>query len=154
MSATNTCVFGGNVVRDTELKTSQGGTSFTNNAIAVNSGYGDNKRTDFFNFTIFGKRAESFCKFVQKGNRIAIQCEAQQRNYTDKNGNKVSTIDFLVNDWEFMQSKSESNSAIPSGSQASSPASAPQVSDPASAPVGDTSFVDIEDGVGEELPFN
>lgn len=146
MSATNTCIFCGNVVRDSELKTSQGGTSFTNNAIAVNNGYGDNKRTDFFNFTIFGKRAESFCKFVQKGNRIAIQCEAQQRNYTDKSGNKVSTIDFLVNDWEFIQSKSESNSTT---------TSAPQVaSNPASAPVGDTSFIDIEDGVGEELPFN
>ena len=146
MSAINNCTFVGNVVRDSELKTSQSGTSFLNNAIAVNSGYGDNKRTDFLNFTVFGKRAESFAKYVQKGNRVAIQGEAHQRSYTDKNGNKVNTVDFTINDWEFAQSKSEGNSA---------PApQAKSVSNPASAPIGDNSFVDLPDGMdSEELPF-
>lgn len=145
MSAINNCTFVGNVVRDSELKSSQGGTSFLNNAIAVNSGYGDNKKTDFFNFTVFGKRAESFAKYVQKGNRIAIQCEAHQRSYTDRSGNKVNTVDFSVNDWEFAQSKSESNSS-PSPAQTSAPTAAPSNDD----------FMNIADGIDEEieLPFS
>ena len=150
MSANNNCTFMGNIVRDSELKSTQGGTSFVKNAIAVNTGYGDNKKTHFLNFTIWGNRAESFAKFVKKGNRVLLQCEAQQNEYTNKDGVKVSTIDFRANDWEFAQSRSEANDdGTPSNAQ--TPVGA---TNPAAAPVGDNSFLDIPDGTDAELPFS
>ena len=143
------CVnFTGNVVREPELKTTQSGTSYTRNALAVVSGFGENRKTNFFNFTVWGKSAEAFCKYVKKGNRIGIECEAQTNEYTNKDNVKITQIDFRVKDWEFLQSKSESNDAT-----AEEPAPKKSSSKPASTPKSDDSFINIPDGIDEELPF-
>lgn len=144
------CVnFTGNVAREPELKSTQGGTSYTRNAIAVMSGFGENRKTNFFNFTVWGKSAEAFCKYVKKGNRIGIECEAQTNEYTNKDNVKITQIEFRVKDWEFLQSKSESNEGSPSEPKEKNNSPAP-----ASTPKTDDSFINIPDGIDEELPFH
>lgn len=134
----NKVIFCGRTTKDIEMRYSQGENSMAIGrfSIAIDSGYGDKKKTSFFNCTIFGKQAEAFEKYVPKGTKVLLECEANQNQYTDKNGNKVNSVDFIVKSFEFCESKSQSNSQ----SQAT--------------PSNDNSWMNIPDGVEDSLPFN
>ena len=108
----NKVIFCGRTTKDIEMRYSQGENSMAIGrfSIAINSSYGDKKKTNFFNCTIFGKQAEAFEKYVPKGTKVLLECEANQNQYTDKNGNKVNSVDFIVKSFEFCESKSKSNS--------------------------------------------
>ena len=108
----NKVIFCGRTTKDVEMRYSQGENSMAIGrfSIAIDSGYGDKKKTSFFNCTIFGKQAEAFEKYVPKGTKVLLECEANQNQYTDKNGNKVNSVDFIVKSFEFCESKSQSNS--------------------------------------------
>ena len=108
----NKVIFLGRTTKDIEMRYSQGENSMAIGrfSIAIDSGYGDKKKTSFFNCTIFGKQAEAFEKYVPKGTKVLLECEANQNQYTDKNGNKVNSVDFIVKSFEFCESKSQSNS--------------------------------------------
>ena len=108
----NKVIFCGRTTKDIEMRYSQGENSMAIGrfSIAIDSGYGDKKKTSFFNCTIFGKQAEAFEKYVPKGTKVLLECEANQNQYTDKNGNKVNSVDFIVKSFEFCESKSQPNS--------------------------------------------
>ena len=108
----NKVIFCGRTTKDIEMRYSQGENSMAIGrfSIAIDSGYGDKKKTSFFNCTIFGKQAEAFERYVPKGTKVLLECEATQNQYTDKNGNKVNSVDFIVKSFEFCESKSQSNS--------------------------------------------
>ena len=134
----NRVIFCGRTTKDIEMRYSQGENSMAIGrfSIAIDSGYGDKKKTSFFNCTIFGKQAEAFERYVPKGTKVLLECEANQNQYTDKNGNKVNSVDFIVKSFEFCESKSQSNSQLQP------------------APSNDNSWLDIPDGISEELPFS
>lgn len=92
---------------------------------------------DFINCVAFGKTAEFIEKYGRKGVKFEIHGRWQTGSYKNKDGNTVYTNDCMVESIEFAESKSssseqENRSAVPSG---------------------DT-FMDIPDGIDEELPFN
>ena len=98
---------------------------------------------DFINITAFGKSAEFVQKYLHQGTKIGIVGRIQTGSYTNRDGQKVYTTDVVVEETEFAESK---------GAQADSgfqPASRPQPS----AAMGD-GFMNIPDGIDEELPFN
>lgn len=134
----NKVIFCGRTTKDIEMRYSQGENSMAIGrfSIAIDSGYGDKKKTSFFNCTIFGKQAEAFEKYVPKGTKVLLECEANQNQYTDKNGNKVNSVDFIVKSFEFCESKSQSSSQ------------------PQTTPSNDNSWMNIPDGVEDSLPFN
>ena len=103
----NKCYFTGRTTKDVEVRYTAGEkqTTVGKFSLAVDTGYGDNKKANFFNMTAWGKTAEAMEKNVRKGTKIVVECEANQNSYTDKNGNKVNTIDFRVISWEFAESK-------------------------------------------------
>ena len=136
----NKVIFCGRTTKDIEMRYSQGENSMAIGrfSIAIDSGYRGKKKTNFFNCTIFGKQAEAFEKYVPKGTKVLLECEANQNQYTDKNGNKVNSVDFIVKSFEFCESKSQSNSQ-------------PQ-STPAS---NDNDWLNIPDNLDDSsLPFN
>ena len=108
----NKVIFCGRTTKHIEMRYSQGENSMAVGrfSIAIDSGYGDKKKTSFFNCTIFGKQAEAFERYVPKGTKVLLECEANQNQYTDKNNNKVNSVDFIVKSFEFCESKSQSNS--------------------------------------------
>ena len=65
---------------------------------------GDEK-TDFFNCTAFGKQAEFAEKYLKKGAKILIMGSVQNDNYTNRNGEKVYSVQIMVNSVEFCESK-------------------------------------------------
>ena len=96
----------------------------------------------------FGRSAEFAEKYLRKGIKIAITGRIQTGSYTNQSGQRVYTTDVVVEDQEFAESKAASD-ANAGGFRQSAPTPAP-------APVSDAGdgFMNIPDGIDEELPFN
>lgn len=103
----NKCIFVGRTTRDFELRYSQGEKpiAVASSSIAVDTGYGERKKTSFFNITSFGRTAEVMEQYVKKGTKIILECEAVQNEYKNKEGKRVSSISFDVKSFEFAESK-------------------------------------------------
>lgn len=102
----------GNLTKDPELSETQSGTSVCRFSIAVSRSYTNRdgeRETDFFNCTAWRGLAENIAKFCQKGNKVAVTGSVQIRNYEDNNGTKRTAVDVIVQDVEFLVSKSNSD---------------------------------------------
>lgn len=109
-------------------------------SLAVETGYKEKRRTDFFNMTAFGKTAETMEKFVPKGTKINVECEARQNKYKNKDGNDIDTVGFTVLSFEFCEKKG-------SGSGGSA--------NDSSNGTDSNRFMNVADSISEEeLPFN
>ena len=141
----NKCIFVGRTTRDFELRYSQGEKpiAVASSSIAVDTGYGDRKKTSFFNITSFGKTAETMQQHVKKGTKIILECEAVQNEYTNREGKKTSSISFNVRSFEFAESKVSSGSGKKDES--------PRMDEPTAQSVsGFYPTSDIED---DDIPF-
>ena len=106
------CQFVGRLVKDPEVRyggdSQQAIASFT---LAVNRGkdkQGEDKGADFPKFKAFGKTAENIEKLCHKGDRILVQrSHFHTDSYMGKDGQKVYTNDFIVDDWTIMQIKDD-----------------------------------------------
>ena len=129
----------GNLTRDVDLRYSQGenANAFARFTIACQRRFKDhdgNYSADFISCVAFGKTAEFISKYFQRGSKIGVTGEIRTGNYTKEDGTKVYTTDVYVNTAEFVTSKSGSDQG-------------------AAKDVDPSGFVDIPDGVDEELPF-
>lgn len=111
----NVATFFGRLARDPELRTTQSGTNVCNFSIAVDRSFKKEGQptADFFNMTSFGKRAEVMAKYFKKGDQIVVSGSLQNSEYTDKNGNKRTNTQLIVNEFSFVSSnnKTTTNSA-------------------------------------------
>ena len=138
----NNVILCGRICRDIDLKTSQSGMAIAKFAIAVDRKYKrDGEPTaDFINCVAFDKKATFISTYFGKGRRILITGRIQTGSYTDKDGNKRTSFDVIVEDAEFCDSKSDNNtSATPA------PAPAQTTSQPSN-----DGFTDV---APDELPF-
>ena len=79
--------------------------------IAIDSGYGDNKRTDFPSIVVFGKMAEVVEKYLKKGSQVAVQGRLQTDSY-EKDGVKHYTTDIIASNIKFLgKPKQDSNTS-------------------------------------------
>ena len=106
----------GRVTREWEIRATSNGTTIARNSIAVDSGYGDNKRTDFINLTAFGKTAETLEKYGFKGQKMLIEGRIQTGSY-EKDGVKHSTTDIIHDKSKILSFKEKNASAEKTGSQ-------------------------------------
>ena len=147
----NKVILMGRLTRDPEVRYSQGenATAVARYTLAVDRRFnrnGDENTADFINCVAFGRAGEFAEKYFRKGIKIAITGRIQTGSYTNRDGVKVYTTDVVVEDQEFAESK---NSNSGSGSSfMGGGSSAPQ---PSGAGDG---FMNIPDGIDEELPFN
>lgn len=145
----------GRLTRDPEVRYSQGETplAIARYTLAVDRRFnrgGDNQQTaDFISCVAFGKSGEFAEKYLHKGIKIAVTGRIQTGSYTNREGQTVYTTEVVVEDQEFAESKnSNSNSGSAGGFAGNS-------GKPASAPSGAIDgFMNIPDGIDEELPFN
>ena len=146
----NKVILMGRLTRDTEVRYSQGenATAVARYTLAVDRRFnrnGDENTADFINCVAFGRAGEFAEKYFRKGIKIAITGRIQTGSYTNKDGVKVYTTDIVVEDQEFAESKNSSSAGDGGYSGGSSR--------PAPAAAGD-GFMNIPDGIDEELPFN
>lgn len=92
---------------------------------------------DFINCVAFGKTAEFIEKYGRKGVKFEIHGRWQTGSYKNKDGQTVYTNDCLVEQIEFSESKSSNSGGNDSPSTKEN-----------------DGFMNIPDGIDEELPFN
>ena len=98
--------------KDIEIRYTQNNKAVGRLSIAVDTGYGDNKKTSFFNCVAWEKTAETLEKFAPKGTKLLLECEAVQNQYEDKNGNKRDSVEFIIKN--FFQTSNDFMSPIKS----------------------------------------
>ena len=110
----------GRLVADPELRTTQQGTNVCTFRIACERSYtpkGQQRQADFVDIVAWGKTAEFICKFFQRGSMIAIDGSLQTRNYQDKQGNKRTAVEVVVNNISFAGAKAADKPAASSYDQ-------------------------------------
>ena len=136
----NKVILMGRITRDPDVRYSQtdSNMAIARFSLAVDRRYkkqGDTVTADFFNCTAFGKQGEFVEKYLKQGTKIVVTGRIQNDNYTNKEGQKVYSVQIMAEEIEFAESKaagqSQQNDSMP----------------------GD-GFMNIPDGIENELPFN
>ncbi len=144
----NKVILMGRLTRDPEVRYSQNenAMAIARYTLAVDRRFSrDAENTaDFINCVAFGRSGEFAEKYFRKGMKVAITGRIQTGSYTNKDGQKVYTTDVVIEDQEFAESKGTGGS---DGGHTSVSGPSP------SAAIGD-GFMNIPDGIDEELPFN
>ena len=142
----------GRLTKNPEVRYSAGenATAVAKYTLAVDRKYKrDNEPTaDFINCIAFGRNGEFAEKYFRQGMKVAISGRIQTGSYTNKDGNKVYTTDVVVEEQEFAESKNASVASEGGYSAAPSP------SRPTPSAAAGDGFMNIPDGIDEELPFN
>ena len=143
----NKAILSGRLTRDPEVRYSQGeqATAIARYTLAVDRRGRDTKEgeqtADFISCVAFGKAGEFAEKYLKKGTKMIVTGRIQTGSYTNKEGFKVYTTEVVVEEQEFAESKNSSQGNTGNAQ------SAPNTSE-------DDGFMDIPDGIDEELPFN
>ncbi len=152
----NKVILMGRLTRDPDVRYSAGeqATAVARYTLAVDRrgrrDGGDQQQTaDFINCVAFGRAGEFAEKYLHKGTKLVVTGRIQTGSYTNKEGQKVYTTDVVVEEQEFAESKAAASNN--GGFVAEAPASTDRPSPSAASGDG---FMDIPDGIDEELPFN
>ena len=146
----NKVILMGRLTRDPEVRYSQGDNAMAiaRYTLAVDRRFnrnGDDQSADFIGCVAFGRAGEFAEKYFRKGTKVAITGRIQTGSYTNRDGVKVYTTDVVVEEQEFAESKNSS------GSDGGFAGGGNRVPEPSGAGDG---FMNIPDGIDEELPFN
>ncbi len=149
----NKVILMGRLTRDPEVRYSQGETALAiaRYTLAVDrrfarrgDGNGNEQTADFISCVAFGRNAEFAEKYLRQGTKIAATGRIQTGSYTNKDGQRVYTTEVVVEEQEFAESKA---AAANNGDGFAARPSAPAMD------AGD-GFMNIPEGIDEELPFN
>jgi single-strand DNA-binding protein len=134
----------GRLTRDPEVRYTEGGTSIARFGIAVDRRFKTEGQpdADFPNIVAFGKTADFVEKWFHKGERIGLAGRIQTGSYTNNEGAKIYTTDVIAEEVEFVESRSNGQASRPDPNQANN-----------NVP-GSDGFMNIPDGLDEDLPFN
>ena len=108
---------------------------------------------DFISCVAFGKQGEFAEKYLRKGTKIAVSGRMQTGSYTNRDGVKVYTTDVIVEDQEFADSKAASDRSRASFSM-EEPDMGDRSAEPDMAKAPSDGFMNVPDGLEENLPFN
>lgn len=141
----NKVILMGRLTRDPEVRYTQGdnASAVARFSLAIDRRFkkdGDHT-ADFISCVAFGKTGEFIEKYGHQGTKFVVEGRIQTGSYTNKDGQKVYTTDVVVEQVEFAESKASADGNTTNNTANSN------------APT-DTSFMNIPDGIDEELPFN
>ena len=131
----------GRLIKDVEMRYSASNdTAIARYTLAVNRPFKreGEPEADFLPCVAFNKTAEFAEKYLAKGIRVAIEGRIQTGSYTNGKGKKVYVTEIVVERQEFLEKKTRH--------------SQPEAN--AAANNSENAFIDIPDGIDEELPFN
>jgi single-strand DNA-binding protein len=112
MAATNInrVVLTGNLTRDPELRSTQGGTAVCSLRVACNTRRKDASgewvdKPNYFDVTVWGKQGENAANYLQKGRPVAIDGRLEWREWQDREGNKRQSVDIIADSVQFLGSR-------------------------------------------------
>ncbi len=140
----NNVILIGRITRDIDVRESQSGVKYARYTLAVDRRVkkDDQPATDFPACIVYGKGAEFAEKYLKKGMKIAVTGHLQTGSYTNKDNQKVYTTDVVVENQEFCESKKASEDFASDEAPASE-----------SNGVEADSFMEIPEGIEDEIPF-
>ena len=145
----NKAILMGRLTRDPDVRYSQGENpmAIARYTLAVDRRFkrDGEQSADFINCLAFGRSAEFAEKYFRKGTKVAVTGRIQTGSYTNKDGVRVYTTEVVVEEQEFAESKNSS------GSDGGYTGGGNRAPEPSGAGDG---FMNIPDGIDEELPFN
>lgn len=128
----NRAIISGNLTRDPELRSTAAGLPVLGFGVAVNDRR-KNQQTgewedhpNFIDCVMFGARAESLSRFLSKGTKVSIEGKLRWSQW-EREGQKRSKIEVIVDELEFMSSRNDSASASSGNYAPASPAAAPVI---------------------------
>lgn len=108
----NKVILMGRLTRDPEMRHTNSGTPVTTFSIAIDNGYGDNKRTDFVNCLAWNKTAEFVTKYFAKGKMIVIaDGRISTRSWETQDGKRAYATEVVANEVNFGETKSSQQTA-------------------------------------------
>lgn len=140
----NKVILMGRITKDPELRYTNTNKSVCSFTVAVESGYGDSKKTDFINCIAWNKAAELLAKYFTKGMMIIVSGRISTRTWEGKDGRKNYVTEVLANEIQFGETKKarEANGGYSSGYS-----NAPQ------KPPTQETEEDINEIIDNDLPF-
>ena len=109
----NNFSFTGRLTRDSEFRSTSSGLSILKFTVANNTGFGDKKRVNYVNCTIFGKRAEGRLKdFLKKGQEVGVTGELNLNQFTKQDGQQSAALECVVNSVDLIGKKNESQDTV------------------------------------------
>lgn len=145
----NKVILMGRLTRDPEVRYSHGdnATAVARYTLAVDrrmsrNGQNGEQTADFIQCVAFGRSGEFAEKYFRRGIKVVVTGRIQTGSYTNKDGQRIYTTDVVVEDQEFAESKAASKN--------NGGGFIPQ---PSPNDAGD-GFMNIPEGIDEELPFN
>lgn len=158
----NKVILIGRLTRDPEVRYSTGenALAIARYTLAVDRRFHKDgeANADFISCVSFGRSAEVAEKYFRQGLKISVSGRIQTGSYTNRDGQKVYTTEVVVEEQEFAESKSNSlnNSQHPQQQSQQPQQQAPrqqQNSGKQQNCYADDGFMNIPDGIDEELPF-
>ena len=158
----NRVILMGRLTRDPEVRYSQGERSMAiaRYTLAVdrrgrrNQDGNSEQTADFINCVAFDRAGEFAERYFRQGMRVLVSGRIQTGSYTNRDGNKVYTTDVVVEEQEFAESKAVSDSHTSQSSSMGAGFGAPSQAAPAPSAASADGFMNIPDGIDEELPFS
>ena len=143
--AINSVNLTGRLTRDPDVRYTDGGTSIARFTLAVDRRFKQEggPTADFPKCVAFGKTAEFIEKYFRQGMKLELTGRIQTRSYTNNDGVKVYTTDIVAEQVGFGESKSASQDH--EGASGSDGGFGPEDGD---------GFMNVPDGIDEELPFS
>lgn len=101
-----TITISGNLGKDAELKSTQGGDDVLSFSVAVKQGWGDKASSNWFRVSVWGKRARSLSDYLRKGTKVVVQGELTIGEYNGK-----PQYDVRAGEVEFISKRQDDGSA-------------------------------------------
>ena len=135
----NKIILMGRLTRDPEVRYSDDNKAVGRFALAVDRKFkrDGGPTADFFNCTAFGKTAEFVEKYLKKGTKILLTGSIQNDNYTNGHGEQVYAMQVIVDEMEFAESKSAGSGT----------------NEPTQTQTTSGGFMNLPDGIDDEMPF-
>jgi single-strand DNA-binding protein len=103
----NVVTLTGHLGQDPELKTTTSGKSVCSVSLAVRDDY-DREKTHWLRLVLWNKQADTAATYLRKGSRIGVTGRLSVRDYTDKDGKKRNAVEVVVDRFEFLDKKTDS----------------------------------------------
>lgn len=143
----NKTILMGRLTRDPNVRYTQGAesTCVARYTLAVDrrAKQEGQQSADFISCVAFGRNGEFAEKYLKQGSKIVVTGHIQTGSYTNRDGNKVYTTDIVIEEQEFAESKA---AAERNQQQEQQPQPQPETDE--------NGFMNIPDGLDEELPFS
>ena len=122
----------GNITRDPELRSTPSGAQVCSFSVAVNRNYKDSsganqESVSFIDCTAWGRAGEIIAQYAKKGSGILVSGRLEQRSWEDKEGQKRSRVEIVVEDFNFVGGNAGEGGGNYSSSKSSSAADSQDV---------------------------